>query len=260
MQSWQAPLLITGCARSGTSALARGLSTHPGICMFNEYNLYYPPVIEESLWHRLSEMRGDNPPPTKIARDMPSFRATMARDLPDPAPSSVVRDWIFGLLRRPVTIYGDKMPYLYLGRMEEIVERFPGVRFLLTLRDGRAVVASQIRQYHRAVRNGEEPDRWMSPSVEEAEYLWLRSARKWLSLREDPPAPCLEVDYDRATAHPEELCRKLCEFVGMDYRQEDFRGLLEIYRPAPDVWRDEVPDLEERLSDEFREALAQLGY
>ena len=261
MEAWQAPLLITGCPRSGTSALARGLSTHPRICIFNEYSLYHPPAMEASVWHRIREMRDDNPPPQKIAPDTPSLRVRLARDLPAPAPSSATRSWIFDLLRRPVSVYGDKMPYLYLGNMEEVVKRFPGTRFLLALRDGRAVVASQVRQYHRAVRNGEEPASWMRPSVEEAEYHWLRSARKWLSLRQNPPAPCLDIGYERATAHPEELARKLCDFVGMDYRREEFRGFLEVYKPAPiEAWRDEIPDLEERLSDAFRQTLAQLGY
>ena len=116
---WQAPLLITGCARSGTSALARLLSTHDRFCIFNEYSLYWPPVLEESVWHRIEAMRNDNPPPNKIAADMPSLRSRFAADVPVPVCDRTIRDWIFRLAKSPVRVYGDKMPFSYLDNMEE---------------------------------------------------------------------------------------------------------------------------------------------
>ena len=123
------------------------------------------------------------------------------------------------------------------------------------------MIASQIRQYHLAVQSGNAPDNWMQPTVEKAEYLWLRSARKWLSLRADPPAPCLEVRYEQATQSPEKLARKISDFVGLDYRRDEFHGFLDEYQAVHiETWREEIPDLEAQLSDEFRHALAELGY
>lgn len=258
---WNAPLLITGCARSGTSALARLLSTHDRICIFNEYSLYSPPVLEESVWHRIREMRDDNPPPRKISENTASLKESFLRELPRPACDQTTRDWLFGRLQNPVQVYGDKMPYRYLEIMEETVHRFPGARFLMTLRDGRAVVASQIRQYRHAVESGVEPDRWMHATVHEAEYLWLRSVKKWLSLRANPPAPYLEVRYEEATQSPAVLARSICDFVGMEYREEEFQMFLESYQPVhADAWRDELPDIDAQLSGEFHDALNQLGY
>ena len=260
-KDWNAPLLITGCARSGTSALARLLSTHDRICIFNEYSLYSHPVLEESVWHRIREMRNDNPPPIKVSDDMASLRLRLADELPSEVSAKTIRNWLFGLLNNPVQVYGDKMPYKYLASMEEVTEQFPSVRFLLTLRDGRAVVASQIRLYYTAVEGGIEPERWMQPTVQEAEHLWLRSAKKWLSLRSAPPAPCLEVRYEQATQSPEDLARRICDFVGMEYHEEEFQEFLQSYRPVnTDTWRDEMPDIEAQLSDEFRDVLGQLGY
>jgi len=260
-ESWKAPLLITGCPRTGTTALARWLSTHDKICIFKEYSLYYPPAMEFNVWHRISEMKDDNPPPPKICPDMESLRARLVAELPATASGEMTRDWLFGLLRNPIAVYGDKMPFMYLKVMEEIAKRFPGVRFLVTLRDGRAVVASQIRQYHSAVDRGVEPDNWMKPTVEDAEYLWLRSARKWLRLRAEPPAPCLEVRYEQATKSPAGLARAICDFVGLEYRRADFQEFLDGYQPIhAETWREEMPDMEAQLSDEFRDALVQLGY
>ncbi len=260
-EAWKAPLLITGCARSGTTALARGLSTHPRICIFNEYSLYHPPVIELNVWRRISEMRDDNPPPLKISRDMKSLRSKLFAELPETASIESTRDWLFGNLKMPMATYGDKMPYVYIKAMDKIVKRYPRARFLLTLRDGRAVIASQLRQYRLAVESGAAPDNWMKPTVKEAEFLWLRFARRLISLRNDPPAPCLEVRYEQATTSPEELARKICDFVGMDYRRDEFQEFLDGYRPInTDTWREELPGLEAQLSGEFRAALAQLDY
>jgi hypothetical protein len=47
----------------------------------------------------------------------------------------------------------------------------------------------------------------------------------------------------------------------MEYRKEEFREFLDGYRPIHiDTWRDETPEIETQLSDEFRDALSQLGY
>ena len=101
----------------------------------------------------------------------------------------------------------------------------------------------------------------MCATVAEAEFLWLRSVKKWLSLRENPPAPCLEVRYEQATQSPVELAKSICNFVGIEYRANEFAAFLTSYEPVhTDSWRTELPDIDDQLSDEFRDALAQLGY
>ncbi|HJN66929.1 MAG TPA: sulfotransferase [Pirellulales bacterium] len=260
-KQWNAPLLITGGIRSGSTALTRLLSTHDRICIFNEYSLYTDPVLEDSVWHRIRDMGDDNLPPHAISKDMASLQLRLADELPEPVCKETTRNWLFGLLQNRVQVYGDKMPYVYLARMEELANQFPGVRFLLTLRDGRDVVASQVRQYYSAAAAGVEPERWMRPTIQEAEHLWLRSARIWLSLRSAPPAPCLEIPYEQATRNPENTVRSICDFVGMEYCEEDFAEFLVTYQPVHiDSWRDELPDIENHLSDDFLDALEQLGY
>ena len=260
-KQWTAPLLITGGIRSGTTALAHLLSTYSGICIFNEFSLYTDPVLERSVWHRIRDMRDDNLPPRSIGGDMAGLWRRLESELPEPVSGEAMRDWLFGLLPDPVQVYGDKMPIVYLDRMEEIVTEYPGVRFLITLRDGRDVVASQVRHYHAAVAAGRQPERWMRPTVEEAEHRWLGAARKWLSLRSDPPAPCLEVRYEKATRNPERTVHSICNFVGMEYREEDFAEFLVTYQPVHiESWRDELPDIEKHLSDDFLDTLRQLGY
>ena len=259
--TWEAPLLITGCARSGTTALARLLSTHKGICICNEYSLYWPPVLEESVWHRLEGMRADNPPPEKIAVDGQKFWTEYRTELPNPVSDEDVREWLFQKSQSPLAVYGDKMPYLYLDNISEIVARFPKVKFLLALRDGRAVVASQIRQYRLAIENGKQPMRWMCQKVSEAESIWLRSAQKILEIRDSAPAPYLEVRFEDATRAPSETAKNISEFVGIQYQADEFSTFIESYKPVnANSWRMEIPEIENQLSPEFITALRQLGY
>lgn len=256
-----APLLITGCARSGTSALARFLSTHRRFCIFNEYSLYYQSADDMSLWHRIRTMREDNPPPKKVSSDVATLKRRMLEELPLPASNETTRNWLFGAVQNSSQIHGDKMPYNYLANMHEIVGRYPRAKFLITLRDGRAVIASQIRQFNCAIRSGRKPSRWMKPSVAEAQYLWLRSAKAWLRLRSNPPAPCLEIRYEQSVQSPADLAKAICAFVGITYRADDFREFFDQYRPVnAETWREEIKDIEDQLSDEFLDALGQLGY
>ncbi len=260
-KDWNAPLLITGCARSGTTALTRALSGHDNFCIFNEYHLYYQSEYEFNIWHRIQRMRNDNPPPIKISSDTASLKSKLLEEMPLPAACPSTRNWLFSQVDKPVKVYGDKMPYKYLETMPEVVENFPDVKFLIVLRDGRDVVTSQIRRYEVAIENNIIPAHWMQPTVQEAEYLWLRSVTTWLKLRSDPQAPCLEVRYEQATESPETLAREICDFVGINYREEDFRRFLKQYRPVHiDTWRNEINGIESQLSSEFLDALDQLGY
>ena len=206
-------------------------------------------------------MRSDNPPPNQISSDTATLKSRLLEELPFPASCQSTRNWLFELVHGPVEVYGDKMPFKYLANMREIADQYPDAKFLIILRDGRDVIASQIRHHASSITSRLKPERWMQPTVQKAEYLWLRSARTWLELRSDPPAPCLELRYEQAAQSPETMAKKICDFVGTAYREEEFGKFLEQYRPLRiDTWREEIDDLEDQLSGEFLDALGQLGY
>ena len=47
----------------------------------------------------------------------------------------------------------------------------------------------------------------------------------------------------------------------MEYCDKEFTTFLTSYQPIhTDAWRHELPDIDAQLSDEFRNALDQLGY
>ena len=112
-----------------------------------------------------------------------------------------------------------------------------------------------------AIESGKQPMRWMCEKVSEAESIWLRSARKILALRNSSPAPYLEVRYEDATRVPKETAKRISDFVGIQYRADEFSTFIESYKPVnADSWRMEIPEIESQLSPEFITALRQLGY
>ena len=258
---WTSPLLITGSARSGTTALTRSLSTHERFSIFNEYSLYSQDRTSRDAWRRIRRMNPDNHPPEEFGKDCAGLETEMLDNFAVPVFDRVIRNWLFERMDASDKVYGDKMPYRYLARMHAISEKYPGAKFLVTLRDGRAVIASQIRRYKAAENGDAKPSPWMSPSVAEAEELWLKSASTWLELRANPPAPCLEVRYEETVNDPEAAVRKICEFVDIPYRVSDFGGFFDMYAATNTyTWREEFEDIDRQLSGEFLEALAQLGY
>ena len=260
-EKWAEPLLVTGSARSGTSALTRSLSTHPDICLFNEFCLYQKLKNNMDTWHRIQWMDENNPPPKKVSADMTALQNRMVEDLPVHTSNRMTKSWLFDQVKNPPLVYGDKMPYAYLSNIHKITRNYPKARCLITLRDGRAVIASQIRHYHNAIEQGLAPPKWSKPTVHEAQFLWLRSANLWLHLRTNPPVPCLEVRYETAVNDKENLARTICDFVDIDYKEEDFEEFYANYRPENlDAWRNEFPGMDNQLSNEFKDALRQLDY
>ena len=73
-QYWTQPLLITGCPRTGSTALTRSLSTHPGFCLFNEYHLYGLNSDTRGAWRRLMTMPDTNQPPECVDRSVTALR------------------------------------------------------------------------------------------------------------------------------------------------------------------------------------------
>ena len=152
--SWNAPILITGCARSGTTALASALSTHPRFCIFSEYHLYYRHADKHHLWNYIHEMPDDNHPPAKVCASLAELRNRMLAEFCAPVSDTQVRCWLYQSISQSPWVFGDKMPYKYLKVMDEIIADYPRSKFLITIRDGRAVIASQIRRYKKAAKAG----------------------------------------------------------------------------------------------------------
>src|SRR5688572_3383175 len=165
---YDAPLIIAGCPSSGASALASLLSAHPGICILPEAGVY---DVRDDYFASKCQLRWE-----QIPIDLEPYWKEAVEQLLDGRRTNLdVRATLFYGIRRikPLQVYGDMAYLRYLDQLPRLARQFPGARFVVTIRDGREVVASQIRGYHQRRQNGQAIDWWMRPTISEAQSLWL---------------------------------------------------------------------------------------
>lgn len=229
----QRACFIAGPARSGTTLLTSLLDGHSGLLVLPEETAYFPTVrtkygarsrreqFDYLTTHTLSNVLFGGA--CKWGkRDYSHFPAAEFRRRFEQrafAPANAGRDLLVLLLEtyadhlgRPldsVRRWVEKTP-ANRDRLPAIFERFPQARILLTLRDPRALLASQIQL--------EQTRRQRRFSVYLTVRHWLTTARLALALqtatRPDPRFHL--VEYRQLVETPGSVLRHVCAFLGID--------------------------------------------
>ena len=227
----QRACFIAGPARSGTTLLTSLLDGHPDLLVLPEETAYFPTVrtkygacsrreqfdyltartlanvlfggackwgkrdyshFPAAEFRRRFEERAFDP--VHARRDLLVLLLETYADLLD-RPLDSVRRWV------------EKTP-ANRDHLPAIFQRFPHARVLLTLRDPRALLASQIQL--------EQNRRRRRFSVYLTVHHWLTAARLALALQARPcPDPRLHlVEYGRLVESPEAVLREVCTFLG----------------------------------------------
>ena len=225
---------IAGPARSGTTLLTALLDGHPDLLVLPEETAYFP-TVRTKYGGRPRREQFDYLTTGTLAnvlfggackwgrRDYSGFptaplREAFARQAFHPAHAG--RDLLALLLaayaetlgRPPDTVrrWVEKTP-ANRDHLPAIFGRFPHARVLLTLRDPRALLASQIQlEQTRGLRRF---------SAFFVVRHWLRVARLVLRHRErpDPARPLAVVEYGQLLADPAGTLRRVCRFLEVPY-------------------------------------------
>ena len=227
-------VFIAGPARSGTTLLTSLLDGHPDLLVLPEETAYFPTVrtkygtrsrreqFEYLTTHSLSNVLFGGP--CKWGRRDYSrfptvrFREEFARRAFDPANTrrdllALLAESYAVVLERPldtVRLWVEKTP-ANRDHFEAIFLRFTNARILLTLRDPRALLASQIQLEHtRRLR------RFSAYLVTQH---FLKAACLVLQVRRspDPARPTAVVEYHRLLDEPAETLGNVCNFLGIPY-------------------------------------------
>ena len=229
----QRACFIAGPAKSGTTLLTSLLDGHPELLVLPEETAYFPTVLtkygrgtrreqfdyltKQSL---TSVMFGA--PPSKELGDYSRFPTRELLDRFGAAafdPINVNRDLLVvlmetyaSLLGRPMTAvrwWVEKTP-ANRDYLPSVFTRFPLARMLMTIRDPRALLATQIQL--------EQSRRRRRFSVYLAIRHWRTAARVALQQQGTTPNPhILMVGFRRLLESPEEWMRKICMFLGITY-------------------------------------------
>ena len=221
-----APIFIVGAPRSGTSLLRNLLNRHPAIGLCDEtYYFYY-------VYERRRAF-GDLAEPAARQRLIDKYLATsQVRHLGIPLDELnrvLLRDgtsyaaFFTTLLRCYATAhrkqrYGEKTPQ-HVFSLSTLCDWYPGCRIIHLIRDPRDVVASLLRMP------------WGRRNVIANVRLWRDCVLA--GERFGASDNCLRVRYEDLVAALEPELKRVCEFIGEDYRAD---MLLPSDAPAAAAW------------------------
>ena len=215
------PFFIFSCGRSGSSLLSRILNSHNKIAVPYEshlFNTFYP-------WLKYYGDLEDKRNLIRIVNDILS--TDVLNDFSPRLNSKEVIDSIeksdFGGIVESVLScwaksqnkqrWGEKTPkHLYFWR--QILKYFPNAKFIHMVRDGRDVALSWIRA------------RFGPKTIFAAAEAWIKYLDKIAEIKVFDDSILYEVRYEDLLEDPEEILRKLCEFLEEDYSPK----MLEFYK------------------------------
>ena len=254
-------LLMTGPPRTGSSALCRALSMHDKILLtdemgiFHDYNWKPNKKYPGKLLNFLKKPARPFLYPVFKKKGISRSALEAFVENQKPCSADVLKYMIRKSSPRPL-IAGDKCPSSYLLRFDDVSRRAD--KFIFTMRDGRAVIASQVRNWRRNFRLNRPTDHWMKPSIEGSVKLWLRDAKLVLK--------CFRRVRDRAI-----ICRYEDFFDGKTDLFDSIGSFLEIDGVAREArrwfkpvhlssWQDEIPEIDDKITTEFKSVLRDFGY
>jgi hypothetical protein len=188
------PVFVLGTQRSGTTLLYQMLSSHPSIFMVNEFWHLYPHItgavtdtarLEKLLTSHLS------------LPDSYTARSDVALEVPF---DHVDAAFDYKLELTGKSRWGIKHPRLTYY-LEHFRERYPEAKFIILVRDPRAVVNSYLsRQMNVA-------------NVFHGARLWREQVDIQMQFAERYPDHCLWLRFEELLTNPERELRRICTLL-----------------------------------------------
>ena len=205
-------LFVTAVPRSGATLLELMLSSHPDISISPEtdsleYIICAHPkgdALSGLVLNGLKErILGD----AKLAAwkvDLEPYRRGLAAV--NQATTAEMADGMMAYYRDQAhpraRIVGNGRGF-YMEHGEVVKAVFPDARFVIIIRDPRAVVASMVQNFGR--------------SVEGASLTWRQGVKLGEALARRYPSDCVQVKYEELVAEPEAVLGRICAFLGLEY-------------------------------------------
>ncbi len=256
LTSANAPLIMLGCQRSGTTLAARILASHPRGGFGSEFgvirfaiiwfrHLCTSPAAFRNLrmvefLHAFRRTGGENGPPElqHIFNNVQRVLALQIRSgrLENWAESMDVDGFIRALcfeshsLDIPdLAFWGDKYPE-YLFHLEALNALFPDGRYIFLRRHPGDVMESLFR--HRNTRRGFTGS--LRFTMADCRDQWTAWNRLWHNFKEQIPATRrIEVPFEELAGQPQEMFARLETFLGTPLLDsEELRSLLERVDPG----------------------------
>lgn len=254
------PFFVVGNPRSGTTLLRYMLSSHPRLYIPSETGFlpymglspdkYLSKVQVAQLLDRVGKL---NRQWANLVPDLDVFRAELHKPtLPH------ILDALYRIQIEPFDAqrWGDKTP-TYIRYIPEILNIFPGARFIHVVRDGRDASLSaqkKWRQRHFYMDQTYLLKSWV-------EHIELGQAAG----TELGATQYLEIRYEMLVTEPEKVLRDICQFLDEDFhaamldhtqlarRTIGDRGHVEVRKElsinSVQRWQNQLTNFEKKLAD-----------
>ena len=230
------PVLVGGCARSGTTLLRSMLNSHPDLAVPHETKFVVTAWRNRDRFGDLTRVENRR----AVARwilELPNTRFTRLGIEPDELTEAFAAapPTLGSLMAACFSRYaehhgkprwGDKRPS-YSRNLDALFRLFPQFQFVHVVRDPRACAASMRRAW----------DGW--GRVASAAEVWERTDKAVRAARRGLPAgQFLEIYYEHLVAEPEQTLEQICGFLGLD--PTGVPKMLDYHRNGVDLPRDKL--------------------
>lgn len=210
------PFFIVGTQRSGTTLLCQMLNAHPRLYALNEFWDLYEYLSGKDTNQK--EMRRILVQHLALPPDDPLFPESAPGDPFEPfRDTELAFDRKLRLLGK--TRWGIKDPRLTYF-LPLFAEHYPQARFVVIIRDPRAVVSSQIKE------------RWNIANVYAGAILYREELKIQKDFQATYPERVHWVRYRDLVERPREELETICEFLGEDFDEK----VLNYHQQAPDFY------------------------
>jgi len=203
------PVFVVGFFRSGTSLLYSLLNLHPQVALMYECNVWdFPEILsaERFRGHWLERLEFFSHP---LSRHRLILKGSLRGLESVKTPLDLYRTFSQS---KGATLYGEKSP-LYCSRLRQLAQLFPDARFILIWRDPVEIYRSVV-QAGRKVRFF-RGSRWLSNLIFQQEEMTRNAVdlkRRGFRVH--------NVTYSDLVGQTEEVCRGLCEFLGIEFDEK----------------------------------------
>lgn len=244
-------IIISGCPRSGTTALKDLLNTQHNTCITNELKFYAGDNAAfterlESKWfnHFSQECKKKN-------IDSISFRDHILHD------KTKTTEYLHGL---GYQIVGDKFPGYLLSKVKNRIIQLSrkNIKFIFCVRDCRDFISSSLRHYSKDIDL--IANQWIKCTIHEACAHWVMFNKNLQELTQHiPPENHMIVQYEKAVSDNAKLVYRINKLTEGQWMAtpEETAG----YHPVHvNAWKTEHPDIDKYLSEDALRLMELYGY
>jgi hypothetical protein len=200
------PVFVVGFFRSGSSLLYSLLNQHPQVALMYEWNVWDFPEILSAMRFRGNWLERQEFLNRALSRHRLILKGSLRGLENVKTPGDVYRTFSQG---KGAALYGEKSP-VYCARLRQLAQRFPNARFILLWRDPVEIYRS-VAFAGRSARFFRHSG-WLARLIFQQEEMLQQAVDL-----ERTGFRVHNVTYADLIDKTEEVCRGLCEFLGIEF-------------------------------------------